>query len=382
MKPIPITLVTGYLGSGKTTLINHVLRNASGYKVAVIVNDIGEVNIDADLIAAGGVVSSQDQSLVALQNGCICCTLREDLLDQVAGLVDSGKFDHILIEASGVCEPLPIAETLSYYPNLCKEKGEPMPYYVDAVITVADGLRLKEEFAYGRYLTEKTEDGRGIESLIYEQLEFCDIVLLNKAETLSKEELAVVTKAIRAIQTRAEIIPVSYCDIPLEKIMDVHVFDLEATYASPGWSEELEHIKPENEEEHHHHHHDEDDDEDEYGIETFSYFRRPALDKDAFVEWAQTNNHTIFRSKGLVYFSKTPKEVSVYETAGSQISISPLGRWFSSDHTKQEMMERAEEDPVYAKVYDPTYLDRFCKIVFIGRNLDKDAITKELDALP
>lgn len=381
MKSIPITLVTGYLGSGKTTLINHILKNAGGRKMAVIVNDIGEINIDADLIAAGGVVSGEDQSLVALQNGCICCTLREDLLDQVKSLVESGKFDHILIEASGICEPSPIAQTLAFWDMLCRRRGMESPYYLDAIVTVADALRLKEEFAYGRYLTEKTQDGQSIETLIFEQLELCDVVLLNKAEELSEEERGIVLASIRAIQTQAEIIPVSYCDVPLEKILDVHLFSEEMTPRGTGWNDELEHIVPEGNEEHHHHHHhdDEDDDDDEYGIETFAYMRRRPMNKAAFLDWSQTNEHQIFRSKGFVYFSETPKFVSLYETAGSQIKLEKLGTWFSSDHTADEIARKCAGDPVYAKVYDPIYLDRFIKIVFIGRDLDKVAIQAELD---
>lgn len=405
-QPIPITLITGYLGSGKTTLINHILSHAKGHKMAVIVNDIGEVNIDADLIEAGGVVSSTDDNLVPLSNGCICCTLKEDLINQLDELVRSGKFDHILIEASGICEPVPIAQTICYMEDEAVRRRKAKPYYLDAIVSVTDALRLKDEFGYGDNLLkeEQNEDEESIESLIIQQLEFCDIVLLNKASELDEEEQNKVKAAIRALQRTATIIPTDYAEIDIDEILDTHHFNFEQASTSAAWiaefdsrdnehedddddeDEEHEH-EHEHEHGHHHHHHhehgiDHNDDEgtaEEYGIETFVYYRRKPFDKNKMLAWAQTNGHKIIRSKGILYFSDDSRHAFVYETAGRQIKLTDFGSWFSECHSQKEIYAYMRSNPNYAKDYDEVYHDKFIKLVFIGQNLNKKAIRAELD---
>lgn len=395
-KPIPITLITGYLGSGKTTLINHILTNAKSHKIAVIVNDIGEVNIDAELIEAGGVVSSGEDNLVALSNGCICCTLKEDLIKQLADLVNSRKFDHILIEASGICEPVPIAQTITYMTDEFKDRNLPLFYYLDAVISVTDALRLKEEFGYGEKLERKEEDEEDIESLIIQQLEFCDIILLNKASELTLEERKRVKAAIRAIQPEAKIIETDYAQIDIDEIVDVHLFDFDKASTSAAWVKEFNDIDNEHEdhdeeeEEHHHHHHhhehgvDHNDDEgtaEEYGIQTFVYYRRRPFSKLKFAEWLRSNPHKIIRSKGIVYFKNNPVDAFLYESAGSQINVSKFGEWFSESHSAKDVQYLLRTNEDYARTFDETYLDKYIKVVFIGQDLNVKQIRSELDNL-
>ena len=420
----PITLVTGYLGSGKTTFLNHVLSHANGRKIAVIVNDIGEVNIDAELIQNGGIVNSKDDSLVALQNGCICCTLKADLLNQLADLVNMRKFDHIIIEASGICEPLPIAQSICYMVDEFAKKKLPKFYYLDAIVSVTDALRLKDEFGYGEtlHVDEDNPDEESIESLIIQQLEFCDLILLNKASELTEEELAKVTAAIRGIQRNAEIIPTDYAAIDVEKVLDKNLFDYLKTANSATWVSEFDnweneknhddddddddhdhdhhhehdhdhdddddHDEHEGGHHHHHHHHehgmDQNDDEgtaEEYGIQTFVYYRRNALDKDAFITWAKENPHKVIRSKGITYFKGEEGNSYIYETAGRQIKLTGNGKWFSETHTDREIAQLRKEDPYYAHDWDDQYKDHLVKLVFIGQHLNKKAIREELDRI-
>lgn len=411
-KPVPITLITGYLGSGKTTLINYILNHAKGHKMAVIVNDLGEVNIDAELIAAGGVVSSEDNNLVALQNGCICCTLKEDLIKQLADLVNSHQFDHILIEASGICEPVPIAQTICYMVEEFEKRRLPKFYYLDAIISVTDALRLKNEFGYGEklYYDEELDNGETIESLVIQQLEFCDIVLLNKASELNEEELNKVKASVRAIQRKADIICTDYAEIDVDAILDKNLFDFEEARNSAAWLREFDdeanevddhddhdddddddhdHEEHEHHEHGHHHHHhhehgmDHNDDEgtaEEYGIQTFVYFRRAPFDREKFIDWAQHNTHHIIRSKGILYFSDTLDHGYVYETAGMQIKFSDFGKWYSETHSAQEISKLIRTDASYAKLYDKDYKDHFTKLVFIGQHLKIKEIKAELDA--
>ena len=418
---IPVTLITGYLGSGKTTLINHILSNAKGHKMAVIVNDIGEVNIDAELIDSQGVVTAKDENLVALQNGCICCTLKADLLNQLADLVNSHQFDHILIEASGICEPVPIAQSICYMVEEFKRQKLPKFYYLDAIVSVTDALRLKDEFAYGESLTPEgaSEEEETIESLIVQQLEFCDIVLLNKASELTPDELNKVTLAIRGIQRNATIVPTDYAKIDVDEILDTHLFDFEKASTSATWIAEFESWDNEHdddddddEEEHEHHHHDDDDDDDEhehehehhhhhhhhhhehgmdqnddegtaeeYGIQTYVYYRRTPFAKDAFIEWTKTNPHKIIRAKGMAYFKEEDDISYIYESAGRQIKLSQHGKWFSETHSQKEIDALRKQNPYYAHDYDETYKDKLIKLVFIGQNLNKKAIKKELDLI-
>lgn len=427
IKTTPITLITGYLGSGKTTLINHILKNAQGMKMAVIVNDIGEVNIDADLIQSGGVVSSQDENLVPLSNGCICCTLKADLINQLADLVNTGKYDHILIEASGICEPVPIAQTITYMENEFEKRGMPKFYKLDAIISVTDALRLKDEFGCGEVL-ETTERGEeNLENLVIQQIEFCDIILLNKADELSAEELRRVKMAIKAIQPVAKIIETNYCEVDLKTLVDTNLFDFERATNSAAWIRELEdwatdvevhdddddddhdehdHDHDEHEHHHEHHHDDNDDDEEEhekhhhhhhhhqgieneeegtaleYDINTFVYYRRKGFDRDKFDAWCENSDKfKIIRAKGVLYFKDYPIYSYIYESAGRQKKLTMQGKWLSDDLSESQIEELLENDVAYAHDWDDVYKDRLIKLVFIGQNLDEKAIRKELDQI-
>ncbi|MBP5694479.1 MAG: GTP-binding protein [Bacilli bacterium] len=415
IKTVPITLITGYLGSGKTTLINHILKNAKGHKMAVIVNDIGEVNIDADLIQAGGIVASQDDNLVALSNGCICCTLKKDLINQLAELVQSKKFDHILIEASGICEPVPIAQTITYMQNEFKRQNLPEFYKLDAIISVTDAFRLKDEFGCGESLEQAHRGEEDLENLVIQQIEFCDIVLLNKASDLTKEELKRVKMTIRAIQDSARIIETDYCNIDIDELIDTNLFDFEKASTSAAWIREFEdwdtdvevHEDDDEDEEHeHHHHHDHDEDEHEehghhhhhhhhhgvenedegtaleYDINTFVYYRRKGFDENKFKEWvSNSDKHKIIRAKGILYFLNDSDYVYLYESAGRQKSLGINGKWYSAQMTDEQLKELVKNDVSFAHDWDDTYKDKLIKLVFIGQNLDEKAIRKELDQI-
>ena len=423
---VPITLITGYLGSGKTTLINHILKNAKGHHMAVIVNDIGEVNIDADLIEKGGVVSSGDDSLVPLSNGCICCTLKADLVNQINDLVATKKYDHILIEASGICEPGPIAQTISYMEREYVKRGYRKPYYLDAILSVTDALRLRDEFGCGETLQTTERGEENLENLVIQQIEFCDIVLLNKAALLSEEELKKVKMTVRALQPVAKIVETNYCEVDIDELIDTHLFDFDKAATSAAWIREFEDWstdveKPahddhddddheehdhhdhedhdehehhddddhDHEEHHHHHHHHHEGIENEeegtaleYNITTFVYYRRRGFDFDAFEKWADSSDHhRIIRAKGLVYFVENPDQSYIYESAGKQRVLSGQGAWYSTSLSKEEIQKLLETDVNFAHDWDEEYQDRMVKIVFIGQNLDEEAIRKELDRI-
>ena len=406
-KTVPITLITGYLGSGKTTLINHILKNAKNHKIAVIVNDIGEVNIDADLIADGGIVSGKDDSLVALSNGCICCTLKEDLVNQLADLVNSHQFDYILIEASGICEPVPIAQSISYMEDEFDRKGLPKFYTLDSIISVTDALRLKDEFGCGEVLKETERGEENLENLVIQQLEFCDIVLLNKVSEISKEELKRVKLAIKAIQPEAKIIECDYCDVDIDELVDNHLFNYDKAATSAAWVREFEDWDNEVDHSEEHHHHDEDDDEDEeheehehhhhhhhhhgieneeegtaleYDINTFVYYRRRPFDEAKFTEWVKNSlKHKIIRAKGICYFIGDEKKVYIYESAGRQRTLTFRGKWLSDTISKQQIQNLLKTDRNYAHDWDEKYKDKLIKLVFIGQNLDEKTIREELD---
>ena len=414
-KTVPITLITGYLGSGKTTLINHILSNAKNHKMAVIVNDLGEVNIDAELIQKGGVVSSQDDNLVALQNGCICCTLKKDLINQLADLVNMNRFDHILIEASGICEPVPIAQTISYMEDEFKRQNLPCFYTLDAIISVTDALRLRDEFNCGEVLAEVKRGEEDLENLVIQQIEFCDVILLNKVSEISKEELRRVKLAIKGIQPKAKIIECDYCDVDLDELVDTHLFNFEKASTSAAWvaefedwsnevdadehhhdddddddEDEHEHHHHEHEEHHHHHHHhhehgmDENDDEgtaDEYNVNTFVYYRRRPFDKDKFIDWIQNNGRNIIRAKGILYFTSELHNAYVYESAGRQMKLGVSGQWYSETLSKRQIKYLINNDENFAHDWDEKYGDKLIKLVFIGQNLDKEGIKKELDQI-
>ncbi len=414
MKTVPITLITGYLGSGKTTLINYLLKNAGGYKMAVIVNDIGEVNIDADLIEKGGVVAGKDDNLVALQNGCICCTLKKDLIEQLASLVRSRKFDHILIEASGICEPIPIAQTITYLEDQFEQRGMPRYLKLDAVVSVTDALRLADEFGCGEALEHAERGEEDIENLVIQQLEFCDIVLLNKVDEVTPEQLDNIKAIIRKLQPHATIIDTNYCKVDIKQILDTGLFDFEKAVNSAGWMEEFDRTDNEEDADEHHHHHDHDDDDDEhdhdhdhdehehhhhhhhhhehgvgenddegtaeeYGIGTYVYYRRRPFDRLKFEDWANKDyGRMIIRSKGLVYFTDDNDMSYVYEQAGRQKYLTENGPWYAT-LPPVEIDRLLATDEKFAHDWDPEYGDRMIKLVFIGQKLDREKIKRELD---
>jgi len=390
----PVLLLTGYLGSGKTTLVNRILSNKKGIKFAVIVNDIGEVNIDADLIEQGGVVGQKDDSLVALQNGCICCTLKVDLIEQLNDIVRMNKFDYIVIEASGICEPAPIAQTICAYPELYPHLAKNGIAKLDAIVTVVDALRLRDEFNVGDDLLKQNIDDDDLERLVIEQIEFCNFIVLNKAAEVSAEELEKVKKIIRAIQPKAQILTCNYGDIDLDLILHTDMFDFEKVATSASWIAEIENhgdTEPSHtaEEHHHHHHHHHDEHEGieneesgealEYHIETFVYYRRPPFNLGLFDDFvARRWPKNIIRCKGICYFHDEKDKCYVFEQAGKQVQIRDAGQWYATMPAEQ-LQKYMAQNPGLQRDWDKQYGDRMQKLVFIGQNLDKEEIIKELD---
>ena len=382
IKEIPILLLTGYLGSGKTTLVNHILSNKRGVKFAVIVNDIGEVNIDADLIQKGGIVDKKDDSLVALQNGCICCTLKMDLVEQIDDIMKLGRFDYIVIEASGVCEPAPISQTI------CSISGMNTVYgscRLDCIVTVVDALRLQSEFSCGNDLTRKGIDEEDIENLIIQQIEFCNIILLNKASEVKRDELERIKQIIRTLQPAAEIVECDYAEVDLNKIINTGLFDFERTATSAGWIRGIEGVLTEGDTHHaehdeHCHHHHEGGEVEEYGISTFVYYRRPAFDIHKFDHFVATKwGRNIIRAKGVCYFSNNPDMSFLFEQAGVQKKLKEAGLWYATA-PEEELMEVMRREPGLLRDWDDKYGDRMQKIVFIGQHLDKEQLVRDLDA--
>ncbi len=366
----PVLLLTGYLGSGKTTLLNRILANRKGIRFAVIVNDIGEVNVDADLIQKGGVVGQKDDSLVALQNGCICCTLKMDLVQQLSDIIKMKRFDYIVIEASGICEPAPIAQTICSIPYM-EERFHKDGYPVlDCVVTVVDALRMRDEFGGGSALMKDNIDDDDLESLVIQQIEFCNIVLLNKASEVEPEELERIRKIVRAIQPKAEIINCDYGDVDLDKIVGTGLFNFGEVSTSPAWMKAMEEAEEENEEE---------GEADEYGIGTFVYYRRQPLDLVLFDEFVGKHwPKNVIRAKGICYFADEPAMCYIFEQAGRQMTVSKAGQWYAT-MPKDEFQRLVDSQPDVLKDWDDVYGDRMQKLVFIGQNLDKDAISSELD---
>ena len=403
---IPVLLLTGYLGSGKTTLLNRILTNNKGIRFAVIVNDIGEVNIDADLIQKGGVVSQQDDSLVALQNGCICCSLKMDLVSQLHDLCAQKAFDYVVIEASGICEPAPIAQTLCSYAQMVPQFAQDGLPVLDCICSVVDALRLRDEFEGGEQLAHYVPKEEDLAALVIEQIEFSNIVLLNKASEVSEDELAHIKSIVRAIQPTAEIIETNYCDVDFDKILNTHMFDFDKTATSAAWIQEVEDAT--------HHHHDDDDDDDEeedhshcdhehghcehehhhhdhdhehgehdhlaeFGIETYVYYARKPFDLGLFDEFVAAHwPKNVIRCKGMCYFAEEYDMCYLFEQAGRQFNLRKAGEWFAT-MPKEELMQLMADDAQLRKDWDEQYGDRMQKLVFIGQHLDKQALKTALD---
>ena len=406
-KKVPITLLVGYLGAGKTTLMNHILNNQKGYKVAVIVNDIGEVNVDADLIAKDAKITDSS-SLVALQNGCICCSLKTDMVNQIEKLIKTGKFDYVLIEASGVCEPMPIAQAIKQIDN----------GYIDGVVSVVDAMRMATEFDEGKALLKDDMEEEDIESLLVQQIEFCNTLVINKVDLVNEEQLKKIRAVVKKLQPNARVIETTKANVDIAEILGTHEFDFEKVYASAGWVAELnkadedEHEHDEGEEHHHHHdheehhhehdhddepdhdaehchdehchhhhhheHHHEGESEDEYGIGSFVYYRRGCFDRQKLDKVADNWPKNIIRSKGLMWFQDEPEMAWILETTGRQISAGYSGAWLASA-PKKEQEKVLSRDPEIKKNWDPKYGDRMIKLVIIGTHLDKKAISDLLD---
>lgn len=388
MNTIPVLLLTGYLGSGKTTLLNRILNNRRGIKFAVIVNDLGEVNIDADLIEKGGVVGQKDDSLVALQNGCICCTLKMDLVEQLRDITHQGRFDYIVIEASGICEPAPIAQTICSMPTMEIQNSKfniqnsQLPV-LDSIVTVVDALRMKDEFGSGKNLLKPGLAEEDIENLVIQQIEFCNIILLNKASEVPADELGRIREIIRAIQPRAEIIDCDYCDVDFRKILYTGMFDFDKVATSAAWIDAIE-GRHEHEHEHHHHHHHhehhEHDHGEEYGISTFVYYRRRAFDLGRFDHFvAKQWPAGVIRAKGICWFESEPDNCFLFEQAGKQVSLRDTGQWYAT-MPEEELREFMARTPDLQRDWDPACGDRMQKLVFIGQHMDREAITATLDA--
>ena len=388
LKEIPVLLLTGYLGSGKTTLVNRILNNRKGIRFAVIVNDIGEVNIDADLIQKGGVVGKKDESLVALQNGCICCTLKNDLIQQLMEITARQKFDYIVIEASGICEPEPIAQTICSIPALGFEYVQNGIPVLDCVTTVVDAMRMQSEFACGEDLKKPHLDEEDIESLVIQQIEFCNIIVLNKVSEVTPEELGRIKAIIRTLQPKAKIIECDYGEFDLDEILDTGMFQFDDVAASATWIQEVEEHHDDDDDDddhdhdhghHHHHHHEGEGEAEEYGIGTYVYQARRPFDLNSFDNFvAKKWPKNVIRAKGICYFSEEFDTCYLFEQAGRQFVLKNVGLWFAT-MPEDELADRLREQPDLLRDWDPTYGDRMQKLVFIGQHLDKDFIKTELD---
>ena len=368
-KGVPVLVITGYLGSGKTTLINNILKNNKEHKIALIVNDIGEVNIDEELVLKSGLIQQEDKGdVVPLSNGCICCTLKEDLMKQLTTLATDGKFDYIIIEASGICEPLPIAQTIAIMEQTTESYGLPPVCRLDNVLTVVDAKRLVNEFNAGDALINTEAGEEDLEKLLIEQIEFCNQIIINKVDDVTPEELAKVRSVVKVLQPNVEIIETNYSKVDNSKIMDTNNFDFNTASQSAGWIEAME--NPEEEEE---------GEAYEYGITTFVYYNRKPFDLEKFQDAIEKHSAKIIRAKGFVWTKETDDETIIFEKIGKEKSLRSIGPWIVN-MPKNEQEDILKYNPDVKEAWDPELGDKMNKIVFIGRDMDKETIIKDLDS--
>ena len=365
-KPVKIVMLTGYLGAGKTTLLNHILENDGGIRAAVIVNDIGEINVDADLIADGGLSEADD--LIPLTNGCICCTLSEDLANQLQGIAESGDFDYIIIEASGICEPIPIAYTISSFCDDAKTDGEPL-LALDNIVAVVDCARMYDEFNGGRDLLAENIDEDDIESLLIQQIEFCTTLVLNKTDTVTPEQIAELKAIVRGLQKDAVIVEAEQGNVPMDELLDTDRFDFSRAYKSAAWVEAMEHP-----EEH------DDPEVLEYDIETFVYARRKPFDLEKFTDFVEQEwPDEVIRVKGPLWQNANPDMCYIFEQAGHQMRLMENGLFVDSA-PEDEKQQIIADNPELRDYWDDEVGDRETRLCIIGRHMDKDAVVAALDA--
>ncbi|MDO4290817.1 MAG: GTP-binding protein [Eggerthellaceae bacterium] len=362
-KQVKIALLTGYLGAGKTTLLNHILANDRGIRAAVIVNDIGEVNVDASLIRDGGFTQADD--IIPLTNGCICCTLSDDLAQQLSDIAASGEFDYIIIEASGICEPIPIAYTISAF---CDESQGSAPLALDNIVAVVDCARMYDEFNGGHALLDENVEEDDVESLLIQQIEFCTTLVLNKTDMVTPEQVAELKALVRSLQKDAVIVEAVKGDVPLDEVLNTGRFEFEKAYDSAVWAEAMEHP-----EEH------EDPEVLEYDISTFVYERRKPFDLEKLGDYTLEWPKSIVRTKGMLWATLDPDMCYLFEQAGAQRSVTETGQ-FVAAMSEEERQQAFEEAPQLRDNWDPVYGDRMTRLCIIGRHMDRAEIEAGLDA--